>query len=111
MGVVWEDLDGKKETPDNLIIRNKNDASDLYAIDGMRLISRDRSMVKRAVHDDYPSPQDRAINKEHIAKVKKKYYRKYLTPEARKAHPWGPETFRELDKTTVDTEPIFNKVR
>jgi hypothetical protein len=54
MDIFEEDLDGKKETPDNLIIRNKNDAADLYAIDGLRFVGREKAMMKRAIYEDYP---------------------------------------------------------
>jgi hypothetical protein len=54
MIVDWKDLDNKPETPDNIIIRNRNDPNDLYAIDGLRLVDRNRSVVKRGVYDLFP---------------------------------------------------------
>jgi hypothetical protein len=58
MMTEWKDLDGKPETPNNLIIRNKNDPNDLFAIDGLRLVDRTKSVVKRGVYDMFSSKEE-----------------------------------------------------
>jgi hypothetical protein len=111
MMIGWSDLDGKPETPDNLIIRNKDDPNDLLAIDGLRLVDRTKSVVKRGVYDIFPTKEERVINKELIDQIYKKYLRKYLTQKERDAHPWGPEMAAAIDQSISLKESAYTRIR
>ncbi|GHU24811.1 hypothetical protein FACS189472_17850 [Alphaproteobacteria bacterium] len=58
----YRDLDNKPETPDNLILRNRNDNNDIYSIDGMRLTGRTNAIVQRGVFDQFPTKDQRRDN-------------------------------------------------
>jgi hypothetical protein len=80
----FKDLDGKPETPDIFILRNKNDTNDVFAIDGLHITDRNKAIVQRGVYGRFPTSAQRRDNKDFIDKVYKKYLRKYLKPEDRK---------------------------
>ncbi|GHU22490.1 hypothetical protein FACS189472_15370 [Alphaproteobacteria bacterium] len=106
----YKDLDGKPETPDNYIIRNKNDVNDIYSIDGMRLTGRTGAIVQRGVFDQFPSVAQRRDNKEFIGKIYKKYLRKYLKPEDRAKHPFDAQMAASIDAKLTADESLFSRI-
>jgi hypothetical protein len=64
----FKDLDGKPETPDNYIIRNKNDPNDVFAIDGLQITDRTKAIVQRGVYEAFPTVAARRDNKDVIEK-------------------------------------------
>jgi hypothetical protein len=110
MGVFEQDLDADPSTPDNLIIRNKNDVNDLYAIDGLRYTDRKRAMVNRGVFDMFTDKASRRDNKELIDKLYKKYLRKYIKPEDRVNHPFNENMVKQMDVKMTEEEPLFQRI-
>jgi hypothetical protein len=49
--IDFQDLDNRPETIDNLIIRDRNNPQDIYAIDRLRLTDRNRVAMKRGIYD------------------------------------------------------------
>jgi hypothetical protein len=83
MEMAEEDWDGLPETPENLIVRNSRNPSDVYAIDGLRLVQTDNAMIKRGVHGKYPSVPERKNNREFINQLYKRFLRKFTTKKTR----------------------------
>jgi hypothetical protein len=104
------DLDGKTETPDNIIVYQNGNENDYYAIDGMRLTDRTNSVVKRGVYDIFPTKEQRRINDAFINKIYKKYLRQYLTPEERAVHPFNEAMVTRMDAQITAKESIYSRV-
>jgi hypothetical protein len=105
--IDFQDLDNRPETVDNLIIRDRNNSQDIYAIDGLRLTDRNRVAMKRGIYDRFNTKEERSFNKDFIDKVYKKYLKKYLTPEDRARHPFTPEMAVSMDKWIADHESLY----
>jgi hypothetical protein len=105
----YKDLDGKPETPDNYIIRNKNDVNDVFAIDGLQITDRNKAIVQRGVYERFPTAAERRDNKDFIDKIYKKYLRKYLKPEDREKHPFTPELAQKIDAKLTAEESVFSR--
>jgi hypothetical protein len=104
------DLDGKPETPDNIIVYQNGDENDYYTIDGMRLTDRTKSVVKRGVYDVFPTNEQRRINDAFINKIYKRYLRQYLTPEERAVHPVNDAMVIHMDAQINAKESICSRV-
>jgi hypothetical protein len=110
MEMAEEDWDCLPETPENLIVRNSRNPSDVYAIDGLRLVQRDNAMIKRGVYDKYPSVPERKNNREFINQLYKKCLRKFTTKKAREVHPFE-DVADDLIRETANRESVFSRVK
>jgi hypothetical protein len=106
----YRDLDGKEYPPDNFIIRDRSDPSDVYSVDGMRVTDRTGAIVKRGVYETFPTREGRRDNSEFIDKIYKRYLRQYIKPEDRARHPWTPEMAAKIDRKLTDDEPVFSRI-
>ncbi|GHU18283.1 hypothetical protein FACS189472_06390 [Alphaproteobacteria bacterium] len=107
--VAEEDLDHDASTADNIIIRNSDNPNDVFAVDGMRVVDRTKSLVKRGVYEEFPTKKERTDNKDIINKVYKRYLRKYLTPTDRARHPWSPEMAQSISNSIDANESAYSK--
>jgi hypothetical protein len=110
MQVYEEDLDGKPETVDNIVLRDNRKPEDLYAIDGLRIGDRKKAMVKRGVYEEFDTRDKRSSHRDFINKTYKRYLRKFIKPEDRQKHPFTEELANKIAADATDNASLFQRI-
>jgi hypothetical protein len=61
MIVEYKDLDGKPETLENLVLRQRDDPNDLHAVDGLTFVSRTGRTIQGGIRKQFPTKESRRI--------------------------------------------------
>jgi hypothetical protein len=84
--VDYQDFDDDPRTIDNVVVHNRDDPGDVFAIDGYKFGPRDSNLVQRGYYGTYTTKHDRKENK--LTLEYRKYLRRYQTEKARNDHPF-----------------------